>query len=594
MTEFDDGPMIAVVSERLSTSEGPLLEPYTRATADLLLRRKLGEKRTASIIQEALQAIPPRSRPNGEVHRLIPLVDDVVRLAVGDIRKYSPFAETLGLDFVETIDRLLPTKYRPKRRRAADDAIAGERGAEVGEAGLSELGNAIRFTKAFGADFHYWVERGRWLHYDGIRYEVDEGFLAVQSATHLPDIIRAEAERSVDREQVRNWADRTESRAVISASLDLARSQPGIALFNADLDRDIYLLNATNGTIDLRTGELRPHRRDDRITRRVPVAFDRDARAPEWDRFLKQSLADDALITFVRRAIGYSATGDVSEQKLFVNHGTGGNGKTIFSEVLNTLFGDYSRVTPFSTFVAQDFGERIPNDIAMLAGSRFVCAKETRESRYLDEAVIKSLTGGDTQTARFLRHEFFSFPPTWKIWLFVNHLPFIEGSDYGIARRLRVIPWKVRWVDRDQAKPGDQVADPHLKEKLLAELPGILTHVVHGALEWQKHGLGTAAVIDQATEQYREEMDPVGEFLEDECLLGPEWRTNSTVLYSAHRAWRKQHGMDASISDKALAPRFKAHGLELVKSNGERLWKGVALLTTRGAKPTANIEREAW
>ena len=320
----------------------------------------------------------------------------------------------------------------------------------------TEQGNAERLVHRHGRNLRYCFPWGKWLIYDGKRWIKDDTGEVYRLAKETVASIYQEAAASGDEEKrkaLAKHAMRSESGAKIREMIYLARSE--VPIMPEDLDASADLLNAENGTVDLRTGELREHRREDLITKIAPVEYQLDAPAPAWDAFLKRVLPSEELRGFVQRASGYSAAGDTSEQCMFINHGAGANGKSTFQEAITAALGDYAMRAPTEMLLARRAGG-IPNDIARLKGARFVATSETEEGRRLAESLIKDLTGEDTITARFMRAEFFDFAPTHKLWLSTNHKPEIRGTDNAIWRRIRLIPWSVTIPPAEQTGSSRQ------------------------------------------------------------------------------------------------------------------------------------------
>jgi len=316
--------------------------------------------------------------------------------------------------------------------------------------------------------------------------------------------------------------------------VNLAQSEPGIAITESNLDTDPWLLNVSNGTIDLKTGTLRTHSRDDLITKLVPVPYKPTATCPAWDAFLNEVMgADQDKIRFLQKSIGYSLTGVTHEQVLFMFHGSGANGKSTFINIVHRLLGDYALTTPTDTLLVKR-GGGIPNDVARLKGVRFVSAVETEIGRRLAETLVKQLTGGDRISARFLYGEYFDFDPTFKIFLAVNHKPLISGGDNAIWRRIRLVPF-------DVTIPPEK-RDPNLNRKLESELSGILRWAVEGCLLWQKEGLQPPASVEAATGAYRSEMDVVGDFIDDCCEVVLGAKTSFGDLYGRYGSWSFKNG----------------------------------------------------
>jgi putative DNA primase/helicase len=372
------------------------------------------------------------------------------------------------------------------------------------------------------------------------------------------------------RKDIAKWAMVSESEPRLRAMLALAQSEPGMAVTPDELDQDPMLLACQNGTLDLRTGTLRAAQREDLITRCVPVAFDPAATCPTFDAFLERIFAGNArVIDFLRRAIGYSLTGDTTEQCLFLLHGGGRNGKSTLLTAAVTMLGEYAMSTRSETFMLKK-GDQIPNDIAQLKGARLVIAVEAEAGHRIAESLIKTATGGDRLTARFLHGEYFGFTPTFKIFIAANHKPTIKGTDRAIWSRIKLVPFSVTIPDDQQ--------DRHLANKLQAEWPGILAWAVRGCLTWQQAGLGEPEEVRAATAAYRDEMDVLGGFLRDDCMLEAGARVTAGALYQVYEKWC--HGNhEKPLSKRAVGLRLFERGFDKAKVDGERGWQGLRLRT---------------
>ncbi len=437
----------------------------------------------------------------------------------------------------------------------------------------TDMGNAERFIRDHGENVRYCYPWGKWLIWNGIRWERDPGDRAHGLAKETVRGIYHEAAAATDedrRKALAKHATRSEAAEKIRAMLELARSDVPIA--PEYLDADPWLLNVENGIVDLRTGDLRPHRREHLMTKLAAVEYEYDATAPKFQAFLEEVLPSESLRAFVQRGAGYSATGDTSEQCLFINHGGGNNGKSTFQEVIGEALGDYASRTPTETLMVKRSGG-VPNDVARLKGQRFVAASETEEGKRLAESLIKDLTGQDTVSARFMRAEWFDFKPTHKIWLSTNHKPEIRGMDNAIWRRIRLIPWGVTVPKQER--------DRKLPEKLRGELPGVLAWIVRGCLEWQSQGLKEPDEVRQATAAYRGEMDTLAAFIADECVLGDHARVAATPLYDAYRKWCEENG-ERSETQRSFGTRLGERGFvrERIKQGpykGRMEWLGIGL-----------------
>jgi putative DNA primase/helicase len=360
--------------------------------------------------------------------------------------------------------------------------------------------------------------------------------------------------------------------------VNLAKSEEGIPIAPAAFDRDPWLFNVENGTLDLRTGTLRPHRAEDFLTKLAPVAYEPQATAPTFAAFLTRIFANDpAMLGYLQQAIGYSLTGQTIEQCWFLLHGIGANGKSTLLRTLIDLLGDYATWTPTQTLLAKR-GEGIDNDLARLRGARFVDATETDGGRRLAEELVKRLTGGDKVAARFLYGEFFEFAPEFKLWLATNHKPEIRGTDQATWRRVRLIPFTVTIPDAQQ--------DRGLLEKLRGEFPGILRWMVEGRLAWQRGGLGLPDAVREATQEYRASMDVIGQFFAECCAAGAKATAKAADLYRAYGVWcerNREHPESRRRFGEALSERGYQRGRDVLR---HVVWKGIRL-RSEGSEPNS-------
>jgi putative DNA primase/helicase len=445
---------------------------------------------------------------------------------------------------------------------------------------LTDAGNAERFQAHVGDRFAFAHPWGSWMHFDGVRWQRDGSGESVRAALATLRAMAGESEKVPDEDHrggLLKHALESESSARLAAMLTLGQAMLPIA--PEALDQDPDLLNVANGTLDLRTGELRPHDRRDWLTRLAPVRYEPDAVCPLWESFLRRVMGgNERLIGFLQRAVGYSLTGHGNEQVLFLLYGVGANGKSTFLETVRALLADYSTTADFTTFLKRD-NEGARNDLARLVGTRFVAAVEAEAGKPLAEALVKQLTGGDTITARFLFKEFFDFRPQFKIWLAANHKPGIYGSDHGIWRRIRLVPFTVTIPEAER--------DPRLVAKLAAELPGILAWAVRGCLAWRERGLGVPDEVRAATASYREEMDLFGGFLDEGCIAEGGAVVTAKDLYVAYQGWCEANG-EKPRSQKALSVGLKERGFEAGRMpKGARCWRGLRLRREGEALPTA-------
>jgi putative DNA primase/helicase len=417
---------------------------------------------------------------------------------------------------------------------------------------LSDLGNAERFAIANGSDVRHVQAIGRWLVWDGKRFSPDtSGEIKRRAKTTMRGILfeASVQDNEQQRKQLIAHQIRSESNRAIRDALSLAESDERIAVRLEDFDCNPLLFNVLNGTIDLKASVLLAHSREDGLTKLAPVEFDPRARCPQWDRFLSEIMPDPELVRFVQRAVGYSLTGDASEQCVFLLYGTGANGKSKFLEVIRHIFGDYGSATHAGTFLVAK-GAAIRNDLARLRGARFVTTVEPEADRWLDESLIKVCSGEDTISVRFLYGEYFEFEPVFKLWLATNDKPRIVGRSEAIWRRIRLIPFSVTVpVERRDRK---------LAEKLKSEASGILNWALAGLRDWQVHGLGDAAAVRNATGEYRSDSDVVGRFLDAGVSLDPRAEARASEIYASYRAWAAdlgEHVINERDFSSALADR---------------------------------------
>lgn len=439
----------------------------------------------------------------------------------------------------------------------------------------TDYGNAERLVARHGHDLRYCPPLKSWFVWDGRRWQVDDSGEVMRRAKATIRAIAHEAQAADDDDDgnradaLRTWKKTSEAETRLKAMTSLASSERGMVIQPDDLDRNRMVFNVENGTLDLATGELRPHRRDDLLTLLAPVTFDPDATAPLWENFLSTVMGGHAeLIDYLQRLVGYSMTGDIGEQMMPVLYGTGSNGKSTFITALLDLFGEYGQQAEGSTFLTSR-GDRVRNDLAALRGSRFVSAVEVKAGSMFDETTVKQLTGGDRIRARFLYKEYFEYDPTFKVWLAVNHKPEIAHQDHAIWRRIRVIPFEVR-IDEESK-------DKRLNEKLRAEMSGILNWALAGCLEWQRNGLQTPADVELETAVYQDEMDDLAEFFEQVCIIDTTAVCTKDDLYQAYSIWALQQGDRFPMKKKKLGMTLKERGYRDGKHGGDRAWFGIGL-----------------
>lgn len=401
---------------------------------------------------------------------------------------------------------------------------------------------ALRFTELHQDRLRYVAAWGRWLIWSGSVWQFDQTMQAFDMARIVCRQASAECNDP-------NVASAVASAKTVAAVERLAKADRHHAATVDQWDADPWLLNTPGGVIDLRTGKMRAHTPADCMTKITAVAPGGDC--PLWLAFLDKITAGDTeLQAFLQRFAGYCLTGVTREHAMAFGYGTGANGKGTFLNTLTGIMADYAEVAPMETFTATP-NDRHPTDLAMLRGARLVTAQETEEGRRWAEAKIKALTGGDPITARFMRQDFFTFVPAFKLFIAGNHKPGLRGVDEAIRRRLNLIPFLVT------IPPAER--DTDLPEKLKAEWPGILQWAIDGCLDWQAERLSPPAAVVMATDSYMEAEDALAAWIKERCKPIGYGGTESSLLYRDWRAWAMAAGEDPG-SQKRFSQALEAKG----------------------------------
>ena len=389
----------------------------------------------------------------------------------------------------------------------------------------TEDGLSTAFTRRYGEDWRYCALWGKWLVWTGMRWNPDQ----VLYVLHLARSICRMASQQADSPRLKA---KLASAATISAVEKIARSDPTHASTADEWDADLWALNTPGGVVDLRSGQMRPHRREDRMTKMTTATPQGDS--PTWRAFLTDVTGGDAeLMAYLQMVAGYCLTGVTSAHALFFLYGTGANGKSVFINVLSTILGDYAANAPMDTFM-EARGDRHPTDLAGLRGARFVSSIETEQGRRWNESRVKAITGGDKIAARFMRQDFFEYVPQFKLIIAGNHKPSIRNVDEAMKRRLHLIPFTVTIPPEKR--------DGRLTEKLLKERDGILAWAIEGCRQWQRQGLKPPACVVSATEEYFEAEDALGQWIEERCMLGQAHRAGVSELFADWREWAERAG----------------------------------------------------
>ena len=434
---------------------------------------------------------------------------------------------------------------------------------------MTDLGNAERLVARHGEKLRFITLSSRWLVWSGTHWRTDDTDQVWRYAKQTVRAIYGEVGETEDDDARRvlvKHARKSESAASMSAMIKLTEKESGIPVVPSDLNREPFALNAVNGTVDLRTGELRAHNPNDLITKIVNARYVPSATAPTWLSFLDEIIPDPDVRAFLQRALGYTLSADYREQCLFFCHGSGSNGKSTLIRTWLDLLGDYAKQAAPDLLMATR-EERHPTGLADLAGSRFVASVETEDGRELAESLVKQMTGGDKQKARFMRGDFFEFDPTFKLFIAANHKPVIKGTDHAIWRRIHMIPFIVT-ISEDRK-------DPELPAKLRAELDGILAWGVEGCREWLKSGLCPPSGVKEATRDYRKEMDVLADFLEESCVFTSSLTdyVTSSGIYAKYVQWCQTNG-EKPMSQRGLGLRLQERDCLADRlTGGKRIWR---------------------
>jgi putative DNA primase/helicase len=447
---------------------------------------------------------------------------------------------------------------------------------------LTDVGLARRLVHEASGKLRYVREWKAWLAWTGKRWERDDGLAAAHSAKQVSDTLWRElAELPPERRgQVLAFVKTASSARGIESAVKLARSEPQVVVNADELNRQAYLLNVANGTLDLATAKLRPHSPADLLTHQAAVAYDENASCPNWRKFVEDvTNGDKELASFLQRSCGLALSADVSEQVLWLHYGEGRNGKSTLLNVLMELLGSYAGPAPLEMLLVRGrYAKEAETQFAALAGKRLVTTVEADSGVRFSEATVKLLTGGDTVLARRLYEDAWPVRPSWKLHVAANHKPLVKGTDEGIWRRLMLTPWVRRFEGASE--------DKQLKQKLMGELPGILTWCVYGFIQWREQGgLRPPASVLAATNEYRGENDVLGMWLAECCVKEPHAVAEAGALYSSYKAWSEDRG-ESVMTGTAFGSRLEHLGF-IGKRESAGQWRnrtvrrGLGLLDAR-------------
>lgn len=506
--------------------------------------------------------------------------DSIMRFSVQQMRRGFQIEEVRVMAM--SVNQTYAPPLDEEEVRQVVNGVFARYGSQV-TAHCTDMGNAQSMAKRFGDVVRYVTETGAWLLWSGTYWVSVSHLDIVMLAKDVVTGLYVDAQAMVNgpvREALIKHALKSESENSLTSMIELFKSEPGIAICVKELDTNGDIFPAKNGPVDLRTGKLMAPQQSLYITKVSGVAYDSSATCPLWNKFLLQAMGNQQeLVRFLKRAIGYSLTGSMGEQCLFFAYGYGANGKSTFLNVMRALFGDLGIQMSSDTLMdRKNRASSASGDIARLMGTRFAAVSEIEDGRQLSESLVKSITGGDPIMARYMYKDFFEFVPAFKVWIAANHKPTIRGTDEAIWRRLRFIPFETF------IRPEDR--DPNLERKLCDELPGILNWAIEGCLEWRQERLPVPQAIRNATDAYRSEMDVVGSWISEHCVVRPGLELCFDEGYKHFAPWCVEN-YNFAFSKKKLGMLLTERGF-LKKSKPQRVYIG---LNMRSELPRSQLDR---
>lgn len=451
-------------------------------------------------------------------------------------------AITIGKACANCLEVYEPKKYEDDTELALAFFRDGKFGVETPtQYDMTDTGNAHRLQDKFGAVIRYSYNRKKWYHWTGKVWQIDESGQVKKYGDVICDDLKREAFREQDEKtqmDLLKWANKTSSSRGKEAMIKECQHLSGIPVGQDDLDAYVDYINCRNGIINLRNGELLPHDSTFMMSKICNTDYDTTDKKPElWLSFLNDVTNENTeLQEYIQRSVGYSLTGSTAEQCAYFLYGMGNNGKSTFLDVIANLLGGYSSNVQPETIMMKRWGSDNANsDIARLKGARFVTSEEPTEGVRLNEGLLKQLTGGSKVTCRFLYGDEFEYTPEFKIWVATNHKPVIRGTDFGIWRRIKLIPFEV-------TIPKQKV-DKELPKKLRVEYPQILRWAVEGCIKWRKYGITEPQCVQDAVKEYKQEMDLLAGFLEQCVIIDYDIKDKvpASELFRAYSRWAKEN-----------------------------------------------------
>ncbi|WP_422927032.1 DNA primase family protein [Singulisphaera sp. PoT] len=458
----------------------------------------------------------------------------------------------------------------------------------LNEINFTDAGNAERLVRDYGDIIRYDRTRSTWHSYNAKRGVWVEGPVAIEALAKKT--IKAWLHQSIDEDdsmtkRTVDWAMRSLATNSLKAMVTQARLEDEIEVQTHEFDADDWLLNCLNGTVDLRTGELRPHRPEDLLTMQAPVRYNPDAKCPRFDKFEEEIfLGDREAIDYLNRVLGHALTGDPVEQKLYVLDGDGRNGKNVIADLMLKLLGPYACQADHNLLLSRNNPDH-PANIADLKGRRLVIANETDKGKRFAESLMKSLTGNDFVKGRDMYEKWGTFRRTFTVFLVTNHLPDVSGNDDAIWRRIERFELKAKFLDLCNFTDGPKAELQFEREYGLTnrlfreEAEGILALLVRSCLEWSPQAKAPASV-DLSTQDYKAKADHLERFVAERGQVGPEYTSMAKPLHDAYVSWCKvakppvNKPMDTNDFKEELEKKYVQK-----RSNRGQKWFGIGLAT---------------
>lgn len=473
-------------------------------------------------------------------------------------RKNSTYGEQTLFKAINEANNIYTPKEEKEPLRYALSHIfdTKEKELEYPIRSYDDTGNADRFVDRYGNLYKFSYVEKKFYIYDGTKWTIDDRGSIRKLIDEMIESMKNEKiihSEEIPEEDAKEFFQKfykktrgTQSKKNITDELKHRRP-----VTPDSFDKDDMLLNVSNGYIDLTSRELYKHDIDKMFSQKANTDYSEKMQPSVWLDFLNDIFAGDKeVIRYIQKALGYSLTGSTREQVMFILHGKGRNGKSIFVETIAEILGDYSNNMQAKSLMVKK-NDNVNTDIARLSKARFVTSSEPNEGFRFDEGLIKQITGGDKVTARFLYAEEFEYTPKFKIWVSTNHKPIIRGTDDGIWRRLILIPFEVQI-------PEEKV-DKDLKYKLLREAPAILNWITEGAYMWMQEGLNMPEKLKDAGKSYRTEMDVIEQFIEDKCRRIEGGKSIANELYETYKKWaddNNEYKMDKNKFGKKMKEKF--------------------------------------